>query len=139
MWRPSASCALAGSSMPSSLSHAWTWRTLWSSANFEKTSCRALCTRWSGSFSIPVATGLHIARRNAEEQRAATRLALQRLLRALAEQRQLQLAHRALHAEQQSIIGVARIIDSVLVDDYGADQSTELDQCMPVAAVAGET
>ena len=34
----------------------------------------------------PVAAGLQIARRHAEEQRTATRLALQRLLRALAEQ-----------------------------------------------------
>jgi hypothetical protein len=34
---------------------------------------------------------------------------------------------------------MARIIDSVLVDDDGADQSTELDESMPVAAVAGET
>ena len=66
-------------------------------------------------------------RRDAEERRTATRLALQRPLRSLAEQCQLQLAHRALHTEQQSIIGVARIVDSVLVDDDGADQSTELD------------
>ena len=34
---------------------------------------------------------------------------------------------------------MARIIDSVLVDDDGADQSTELDQRMPVAAITGET
>src|SRR5947199_5198320 len=33
---------------------------------------------------------------------------------------------------------MARIIDSVLVYDDGPDQSTELDQGMPVAAVAGE-
>src|SRR5882724_5933561 len=32
-----------------------------------------------------------------------------------------------------------RIIDSVLVDDDGPDYSTELDQRMPVAAIAGET
>src|SRR5438552_5649066 len=32
-----------------------------------------------------------------------------------------------------------RIIDSVLVDDDGPDQSTELDQSMPVAAIASET
>src|ERR1700738_643930 len=32
-----------------------------------------------------------------------------------------------------------RIVDSVLVDDDGSDQSTELDQRMPVAAVARET
>jgi len=34
---------------------------------------------------------------------------------------------------------MARIVDSVLVDEEGADQSTELDECVPVAAVAGET
>src|SRR5262245_61632451 len=31
-----------------------------------------------------------------------------------------------------------RIVDSVLVDDDGPDQSTELDQRMPVSAVTGE-
>src|SRR5271157_4321650 len=33
---------------------------------------------------------------------------------------------------------MARIVDSILVDEDGADQSTELYQCVPVAAVAGE-
>src|SRR5437016_12721234 len=46
----------------------------------------------------PVAPRLHIASRKAEEQRAATRFLLQRLVRALAEQRQLQLPHRAFHS-----------------------------------------
>jgi hypothetical protein len=32
-----------------------------------------------------------------------------------------------------------KIVGSVLVDEDSADQSTELDQCMPVAAVASET
>ena len=86
----------------------------------------------------PVAPDFHIAGGNAEDQRAAPRLLPQRLLRALAEQRQLKFAHRPFHAKQQSIIGMARIVDSVLVDDDGADQSTELDQRVPVAAVAGE-
>ena len=116
-----------------------TCRTLWSSANFVKTSCRASCTRWSGFFSMRSRPTLHIAGGDAEEQRAAARLLLQRLLRALAEQRQFKLAHRALHAEQQPIIGMARIVDSVLVDDERADQSTELDQRVPVAAIAGKT
>src|SRR5215831_11949856 len=49
------------------------------------------------------------------------------------------LCHHSVHAEQQAIIGMARIIDSVLVDDDRGDQSTELDQHMPVAAIAGET
>ena len=34
---------------------------------------------------------------------------------------------------------MARIVNSILVDDDGADQSTELDQSVPVAAVARET
>src|SRR5271166_144667 len=34
---------------------------------------------------------------------------------------------------------MARIVDPVLVDEDGADQSTELYQRVPVASVAGET
>ena len=59
-------------------------------------------------------------------------------LRTLSEHRKLQLAHRAFHAEQQAIIGMARIIDSVLVYDNSPDHSTELDQRMPVATVAAQ-
>src|SRR5262245_3601899 len=87
----------------------------------------------------PVASDFHVARGNTKNQGAAARLLTQRLLRALAEQRQFKLAHRPLHAEQQPIIGMASIVDSILVDDNGADQSTELDQSVPIAAVAGET
>src|ERR1700730_11823006 len=65
----------------------------------------------------PVAPDLHITSSNAEEQRTTPRLLLQRLVRALPKQRQLQFAHRTLHPEQQSIIGMPRIIDSVLLDD----------------------
>src|ERR1700677_4483135 len=83
----------------------------------------------------PVAPGLQVACRNAEKKRAAPRFLFQRLLRALAEQRQLQFAHRSLHAEQQPIIGMPRIVDSVFVDDNRSYQSTEFDQRMPVTAV----
>ena len=86
-----------------------------------------------------IATDLHIAGGDTEDQRAAARLLLQRFLRALAEHREFKLAHRALHTEQQPIIGMARIVDSVLVDHERADQSTELDQRMPVAAITGKT
>src|SRR5258705_8751369 len=34
---------------------------------------------------------------------------------------------------------MTRIVDSVLVDEDRVDQSTELDQHVPVAAIAGET
>ncbi len=46
-----------------------------------------------------VAPRLHVARRNSEKKRAAPRFLFQRSLRALAEKRQLQFAHRSLHAE----------------------------------------
>jgi hypothetical protein len=39
------------------------------------------------------------------------------------------------HAEQQTVVRMARIVDSILVDDDGPNQSTELDQRMPIAAV----
>src|SRR5712671_2040938 len=85
-----------------------------------------------------IALSLHIAGCDTEKQRTAPRFLLQCLLRALTKQRQFQLAHCSLHAEQQAVIGVSRIIDSVLVYDDGPDQSTELDQRVPVATVAGE-
>src|SRR5271166_7145425 len=86
-----------------------------------------------------IAADLHVAGGDAENERAAASLLLQRFLRALAEHRQFKLAHRALHAEQQPIIGMARIVDSVLVYDERADQSTELDERMPVTTIAGKT
>ena len=81
---------------------------------------------------------LEVADRHGEEEFAAAGLLLQGFERALAEQRQLHLAHRALHAEQQAIVRMPRIVDAVLVDDQRADQPAELEQRMPVAPVAGE-
>jgi hypothetical protein len=48
----------------------------------------------------PVAPSPHIACRDTEKQSTAARFLLQRFLRALTKERQLQLAHGALHAEQ---------------------------------------
>jgi len=53
--------------------------------------------------------------------------------------RQLKLAHGALEAEQQAIVGRARVIDTFGIDDPSTDETTELDQVVPVAAVACET
>jgi len=89
-------------------------------------------------FFDAVAPTLHVSGGHAKEKCATPRLALQRLVRSLPEQRQLQLAHRTFHTPQQPIIGVTRIIDSILVDDNCADQSTELDQRVPIAAVSGK-
>ena len=68
-----------------------------------------------GILGDPVVPDLHIAHGDAEEELAAARLLAQRLERALAQDRQLHLAHRALHAEQQAVVRQARIVDAVLV------------------------
>src|ERR1700680_3777786 len=79
----------------------------------------------------PVAPDFHIACSNTEDQRAATRLLLQCFLRALAEQRQLQ---RSWFPSSPAIADHWDAEDHrFLVDDDGPDQSTELDQSMPVA------
>ena len=57
------------------------------------------------------------AHRNEESQLAAERLLMPRLVRALTKQRQLVLAHRALEAEQQSVVAQARIVDALGVDE----------------------
>lgn len=86
-----------------------------------------------------VVADAHIADGDRHEQLAAARFTLQRLERALAQHRQLHLAHGALHAEQQAIVGMARIVDAVLVDDERADEAAELQERVPVAAVACES
>ncbi len=77
-----------------------------------------------------------IAGGHGHEELAPPRLLLERFLRTLAKQRQLHLAHRALHAEQQAIVGVAGIVEAILIDDQGADKTAELQQGMPIPAVA---
>ena len=57
---------------------------------------------------------------------------------ALAQNRQLHLAHRSLHAEQEPVIGEARIVHAVFIDDQRPDQAAELQQRVPVASIAGE-
>lgn len=55
---------------------------------------------------------------------------------ALAQQRQFQFARRALHAEQQPVVRQPRVVDPILIDNERADQAAELQQRMPIAAVA---
>jgi hypothetical protein len=50
-----------------------------------------------------------------------------------------QLTDAALHTEKQTIIWATRIVDAIGVDDAGIDETAELEQVMPVPAVAGET
>ena len=51
-------------------------------------------------------------------------------------QRQLEFAHGALEAEEQTIIGNARIIGAIEIDDPRAHETTQLEHVMPVSSVA---
>lgn len=51
---------------------------------------------------------------------------------------QLGLAHRALQAEQQTVIEVARIVEAILVKDERLSQRTDLEEAMPVSGVTGQ-
>ena len=82
---------------------------------------------------------LHVPQRDRHEEFAAPRLLLQGFHGALTQDRKFQLAHRAFHAEQQAVVRMAGFVDAVFVNDDRADKAAELDQRMPVAAVARQT
>jgi hypothetical protein len=54
----------------------------------------------------------------------------------LAEETQFIFGHRALQPKQQPVVDQARVVDSVVVDEEGGHEGAEIDQVMPVAAVA---
>ena len=78
-------------------------------------------------------------RRHREEELAPPRLLLQSFHRTGAQERQLELAHRPLHAQQQPVVWMARFIGPILIDDHRANQTAKLDQRVPVPPVARQT
>ena len=79
-----------------------------------------------------------VADRHADAQFAAPRFGAGGVEHARAQHAEFELADAALHAEQQPIVRPAGIVDPVQVDHPRLDQAAELEQMMPVAAVAGE-
>src|SRR5271166_2091142 len=73
-----------------------------------------------------VSPRLHVANGHGQEEFASTRLLPHRFDGALAEDRELHLAHRPLHAEQQSVVRRGRIVYAVFVDDDRADQAAKI-------------
>ena len=51
---------------------------------------------------------------------------------------EFELTDAALHAEQQPVVRSMQILDAVGIDDPRADEATQLEKVMPIAAVAGE-
>ena len=51
---------------------------------------------------------------------------------------QLGLAHLAFHAQQQSVVELAGVVEAVLVADQGAGHGAQLEQLVPVGGVTGQ-
>jgi hypothetical protein len=83
-----------------------------------------------------IVEGSHVADRHAHEQLAALGLLLHRFLRPLPEAGQLHLADRALHSQQQPVVHLRGIIDAIRIDEQCTHDAAELQQRVPVAAVA---
>ena len=79
-----------------------------------------------------------VADRHAMPQLAPARLGAGGIEHAGAQHAELELADAALHAQQQPIVRPTGVVDAVEVDDARLDQPAQLEQVMPVAAVAGE-
>ncbi len=79
-----------------------------------------------------------VADRHGHAQLAAARLGEGGLEQTLAQERELELAHRALEPQQQPIVRRAGVVDAVGVDDVRADEAAELEEVMPVAPIARE-
>jgi hypothetical protein len=79
-----------------------------------------------------------VADRNADAQFAAARFGTGGVEHARPQHAEFELADGPLHAEQEAIIRPTGIVDAVQVDDTCIDQAAELEQVVPVAAVAGQ-
>ncbi len=83
-----------------------------------------------------IVTPAEKADRHRRQQFTTLCLLHQGRIRALAQDRQLHLGKRALHAQQQSVVRLARVVDAIFVDDQRIDETAELEQRVPVATVA---
>jgi hypothetical protein len=79
---------------------------------------------------------LAVADRGHHDQFAALGLRAPRLERALAQQVELVLVEAPLEPEQQSVVAGARGVHGLLVDQHRVDDAADLDELLPLAAVA---
>src|SRR6266403_856571 len=79
-----------------------------------------------------------VANRHADAQLTAPCLGAGGVEHAGTQHAELELADAALHAEKQPSIRSARVVNPIQVDHSRLDQAAELEQMVPVAAVAGE-
>jgi len=77
-----------------------------------------------------------IADRHADPQLTPARLRSRGVVHARTDHAELELADAALHSKEQPIVRPAGVVDAVEVDHPSLDQPAELEQVMPVPAVA---
>ncbi len=100
-----------------------------------------------GDALLDLAIGIehHLARRVVDQanrqrhpERASTRLIQDTASEPRPQHVQLGVGHGALEPEQEPVVEVARIIDTVLVEDQRVGQRADLQQPVPVAGVSGQ-
>jgi len=75
---------------------------------------------------------------NAHQQLSATCFLHQRLGGSLPQRQELHLRERTLHVQQQPVVSLPCIVDTVFIDDERINQPAELEQRVPVSAVASQ-
>src|SRR5262249_52828421 len=87
----------------------------------------------------PIIGAAHVSNRHTRVKVAARSLEAQGLLCALAQDRQFEFAERPFHSEQQPVVDKLWVVHPILVDDQAVHQTAELEQGVPIAAIAGQT
>ena len=110
-----------------------------SSAKRSKTVRMAVVTASSGSRRTSPSSSPHTRPdRQPAPQLAARGLVADAAVQPSAQDMELSLRHRALQPQHQPIVERARIIDAILVCQYGVGQPTQVEQTVPVGVVAGQ-
>jgi hypothetical protein len=79
-----------------------------------------------------------VAGRQGEPQLASASFTVPGLDAALAQQAELVLRHRSLQAKQKPIVDQPRIVNPVGINDQRPGQGTEVNEVVPIPAVAGQ-
>lgn len=102
--------------------------------------------RSHGVLHLPVWVELHLAVCDVDEADGQSQLQLSAAdlghvsaMHSRAQHMQLGFTHRALQAQEQPVIEMHWVVDAILVQDQCVAQSADLEQSMPIAAVARQS
>ena len=79
-----------------------------------------------------------VAERHADAQFTAMRLGTSGFEHPCPDQAEFELADAALHSQQQPVVGPTGVVYAVRVNDPCLDQTTQLQQVVPVTPIAGK-